>query len=455
MVALILLIITAGFSYAAFRQYLIGSQLTQLLSRGHQVARVMHGYFTGSIDAPTATYLMSGLEGALNAHVYVVDQTGEVILSTGQSTSPIVPVPINDLKQVLWRAKTWSAILPSSGGSVSVAGVPILLDHTVAGGIFLEKALAPADTRALGLLSRLLLGGLLGALVAAASAIVLSRRLTEPLAAMNEAAAGIASGHLDTRVKSFGPGELTQLATSFNRMAESLEALVENLRRQTEAQDVLLTHVAHDLKTPLTTVRGYLEALQDHLVTGQEADRALAVAHAETLRLQRLVGRLLEAARLEAELGNASESILVADWARDAAVRLTPQAQSKHVDIRVNADDSLVVRGHRDGLTEVLVNLLDNAIQASPPGSVVTIEAEPWNTGVRVAVRDEGTGIPDGLHSQLFEPFVTGDQSRSGGRTGLGLSIVSRLIGLMGGMVGIDRPSQGACVWFWLPRPNA
>lgn len=451
-VALLLLVITAGFSYGAFRSYLLTSQENQLKHSGFEVARVMQGYFTGAIDAPTANYLLTGLEGALDVHVFVVDRSGEVILSTGPANVPAASLTVPDLTRVLVRGETWSTSIQTPRGAMTIAGVPIELTHAIVGGIFLEEPEAKMLERAAQLLWRLLLGGAAGVLVAAFAARLLSRRLALPLSRLRSAAEHVADGELSARVEPKGPLEVLQLGERFNQMAASLERLVGDLRRETKLRDELLAHVAHDLKTPLTTIRGYLEAMQDGLLKGPERDKAVRVTHAETLRLQRLVGRLLEAARLEATLKVDAVRMPVKAWAEDVVSRLGREASARGVTVTVSGPAGLHAVLHPDALTEVLMNLLTNALAVSPHGAVVKVNIVPEQHGVTVTVSDEGPGIPAELRATIFEPFVTGEASRTGGGTGLGLAIAARLVQAMGGRIGIgDQPGRGAMVWFWIP----
>jgi two-component system OmpR family sensor kinase len=453
-VALLLLATTAGFSFAAFRQYLVYDQQRQVLDRDEQVARVLTGFFTGAIDEPTATYLLGGLEGALAARAYVVNDSGDVILSSGRLNVPPAAVPPAVLQQVLWRVTPWSGTLAAPGGTDVVAGVPILLGRAVVGGVFLEEPLAPATSRAAGLLGRLLLGGALGALLAAGAAQWLARRLSRPLVALREAATAVAAGRLDVRVAPEGPEEVAELGVRFNQMAENLARLVEDLRRESALRDELLAHVAHDLKTPLTAVRGYLEALLDHVLTGPEAERAVAVAHQETLRLQRLVLRLLQAARLEATAG-LPESVTrfaVAPWLQGLMAALEPEAASRGVALALEGVAVAEATGYPDALAEVVQNLVDNAVKVSPAGARVRVRVLGEDGGMRVEVDDEGPGVPAELAERVFEPFVTGDRARAGGSTGLGLSIAARLVRRMGGRIQLEpRPGGGTRAWFWVP----
>jgi len=456
-VALALLVITAGFSYASFSSYLIQSRSSQLVDRGNQLARVLAGYFSNRISPPTADYLLEGLEGALNAHVVVVDPSGTVILSGGRSETPALTITPAILKTVLVRRHDWNQEVPGSSGMLLGVGVPIPVGKTIVGAIFLDEPVSPLTATAGSLLVRVLLGGLVGAAAAALLAALVSRTFARPLSAMHQAAGLVAAGDLNVRVVPAGPREVAELGERFNAMAKSLQDRVADLRRDADLRDELLAHVAHDLKTPLTTVRGYLEAILDGVVAGPQAERAVHVAHQETLRLQRLTARLLEAAQLEAELASHREPVAVRAWAEEVSQRFTgarPEAPA----VVVEGDKDAVAWAHRDAMTEVLVNLLDNASHFHTGSDPIRVQVSRRFEEVEVAVSDHGPGIPPEIYDYVFEPFVTGDPARTGRGTGLGLSIARRLIMAMGGSVGADPggpAAVGARVWFRVPAPFA
>ena len=290
-------------------------------------------------------------------------------------------------------------------------------------------------------LSALLIASGVAALLAAAAAALLARRLIEPLRRLGAAARELAAGRSPQPVPREGTEELDDLATAFNGMAEQL-ALAR------DAERAILLSVSHDLRTPLTSIRGYAEGIEDGTVEPREA---AAVVGREAGRLERLVGDLLSLARLrQGVLEVDSEPVDLAAVAREAEERLRPRAAEAGVQVRVEVGSTPVTADHGRAL-QVVSNLLDNAIRASPRGEAVTIFLGPGE----LRVSDRGPGIPAAEIPHAFERFHL--RSRAGGGSdegsGLGLAIVGELSEAMGGSAEVENlPGGGACFTVRLPQ---
>lgn len=279
-------------------------------------------------------------------------------------------------------------------------------------------------------LSALLIASGAAALLAAAVAALLARRLTQPLRRLGDAAGELAAGRRPEPVPAEGTEELDELAASFNRMSEQL-ALAR------DAERAILLSVSHDLRTPLTSIRGYAEGIEDGTI---EPGEAAAVVAREAARLERLVGDLLALARLrQGVLEVRREPVDLAAVAREAEERLRPRAREAGAEVRLEGGSATVTADHGRAL-QVVSNLLDNAIRASPRGGAVTVSVEPG----RLAVADQGPGIPAAEIERAFERFHL--HSRAGGASegaGLGLAIVNELTEAMGGTARVENLAAG------------
>jgi len=277
---------------------------------------------------------------------------------------------------------------------------------------------------------------LLTLLVAAAVAANLGRRLTRPLREAQLATSRIASGDLAARVpeNSSDGEELGGLARSINAMAEGLER-----SRRLERQ--FLLSVSHDLRTPLTSIRGFAEALSE----GKAPDPAHAagIISAEARRLERLVGDLLELAKLDARRFSLDvRGTDVAEVVADTAEGFRPAADSAGVVLTVAPAEGLTAAADPDRLAQVLANLIENALKFA--GGSITVGSGRAGQSVDVWVEDDGPGIPADDLAQVFEPFWR--SSRSPARevgTGLGLAIVAELVTAMGGTVRAEPLASG------------
>jgi signal transduction histidine kinase len=289
-------------------------------------------------------------------------------------------------------------------------------------------------------LSALLIASGAAALLAAAVAALLARRLTQPLRRLGAAAGELAAGRSPEPVPREGTEELDELAVAFNGMSAQL-ALAR------DAERAVLLSVSHDLRTPLTSIRGYAEGIEDGTVDPREA---AAVVGREAGRLERLVGDLLALARLrQGVLEVGSEPVDLAAVAREAEERLRPRAREGGVEVRIEGEGSPAVADH-GRLLQVVSNLLENAIRVSPEGEAVTVAVTPGE----LRVSDRGPGIPAAELPQAFERFHLRARAGHGSPdgAGLGLAIVRELTEAMGGTASVENlPPTGARFTITLP----
>ena len=356
------------------------------------------------------------------------------------------------------RADGGVEVESTEGGDSRVSvlvGAPSLVlwapDGTMAGRLVRlppQEATAPISQRFARQLDRGLLAVALLVLVLAwAAAWWLARRLTGPLAELTAAAGAIERGELDRRVGILGGGEIAALGRAFDAMAEA-RGKADAARRR------LVADVAHELRTPLTHLRCRIEAAQDGLLPPDPA--MLQVLHEEVAHLSRLVQDLQDLSLADAgglrlelrELDAAQETQRAVNAARALAdargIALEASAASPAPRVRADA-----VR-----LRQVLANLLDNALTATPAGGRVNLTVQAQNGSVEFEVSDTGPGIPPDKRDAVFEPFLRldGARARSTGGAGLGLAIVRRWVEAHGGRVALeDAPGGGARVRVSLP----
>jgi two-component system sensor histidine kinase BaeS len=281
---------------------------------------------------------------------------------------------------------------------------------------------------------------LTGAASLAAAALVagwLARRITRPLVDAEVATSRMAAGDLDARVD-VPPGtdaEIASLAHSINTLAAGL-ARAQGLERQ------FLMSVSHDLRTPLTSIRGFAEAITDG--TAAEPARAARVISSEAGRLERLVGDLLDLAKLDARRFSFDlRPVDVCEVVADTAAGFERAAADASVGLEVDVPDHpLIASVDPDRLAQVVANLVENALKFASSHIDVTARAE--GDGVLIAVTDDGPGIPVDDVPHVFERLYQSDRTpaRQVG-SGLGLAIVAELVDAMGGRVGAEPVAGG------------
>ncbi|MDQ6874514.1 MAG: HAMP domain-containing histidine kinase [Actinomycetota bacterium] len=267
---------------------------------------------------------------------------------------------------------------------------------------------------------------------------LLAHGMTSPLRDMAGAARAMARGDYSRRVRATARDEVGDLAHAFNRMAAEL-AEVDRQRRD------LVANASHELRTPITA----LQALLENLVDGVEQPDAdtLRTALAQTERLGLLVGQLLDLSRLESGAAQvAPEPVPLRDFV-EQAVR---EAELAGRNVRLSGDVTpadLAVAADPARLHQVLANLLDNASRHSPPGGLVTVTARPHADGVRLAVTDQGPGIPIQQRDRVFERFsrLDGGRAAQDGGGGLGLAIAREVVELHGGVLHAEDNDPCGC----------
>ena len=279
------------------------------------------------------------------------------------------------------------------------------------------------------------------------------------LRAVQEATERLGTGDLSARAPERGGDEVAALARSFNRMADELTSRAQALDASDKARRQLLADVSHELMTPLTSMRGYIEtlAMPELDIDEDTRRRYLAIAHDETHRLEGIIGDLLDLARLEGG-GTAmrQDQVEVAPLFARVAARHERESRARRIEIvRQVAPDADTLVGDRDRLEQALQNLAANALRHTPDGGTIALLADRTEAGVRVRVRDSGPGIAAEHLPLIFDRFYKVDVSRKAtGGSGLGLSIVKAIVERHGGTI-VAYNDQGAVFEIVLPATRS
>ncbi|MDR1713333.1 MAG: HAMP domain-containing histidine kinase, partial [Coriobacteriales bacterium] len=275
--------------------------------------------------------------------------------------------------------------------------------------------------RIVGIASALLVAGLL---------LLLVRTLLKPLRSLSNTTRQIASGDLDKRATVTGNDEVSEVAVNLNTMADSIEHNVTELEKLAESRRVFIGNLAHEMRTPLTSILGFADILRIKREVS-EADRIeyAGVIVNETKRLQGLSSKLMELlafGSLEASL----ERIDLVELANELGITLQPVFIRQQIGFDgLLPNQPVYINADRELIKSLLYNLIDNAIKASAPGATVTLAVIPSETSARLQVADEGTGIPADQIPLLTEPFYMLDKARTRkhGGAGLGLALCAEI----------------------------
>lgn len=428
------------------------------------VAADMSSELAASPDLDVSRYISDQFGGVIQPFV--------VVMRDGRVASNQTPIPEGleaavtferaRLAQVNDRPPQGDGRRGGRGGPIDRTweGAPIIVDGRLVG------AVAVLDgPPSLGGIARALGPGLaaIAATVLALGMTLVSSFVFGParrrLLQLQHATYRLGAGDLTARAPVAGGDEVSAVAASFNRMADELAARAAALDASDRARRQLLADVSHELLTPLTAMRGYVETLsmRELALDQATADRYLQIIDTESQRLERIVGDLLDLARLEGSgQAFARAPVPLADLFARVRERHERESQARGIQIvSAIAPDAAVVMGDGSRLEQALQNLAANALRHTPDGGQVAMNATAAGDTIRITVRDTGTGIPDEHLPLIFDRFYKADASRrAAGGSGLGLSIVRAIVERHNGTV-TARNDGGAVFEVVLPGYKA
>ncbi len=395
-------------------------------------------------------------------HWLIVDQNSQVLVdSAGNWVGQATPFPF-DPKAAGSRA---SNVSPGTGGTSWIYAA-VALGQADTGSHLWLVGIVPRPRSTLRLLGELgqglLLAGGLTFVLSVLLALVIARSVARPMHKMSEVAKTIAAGSYDQAqaIDVRGPDEVQVLAKSLQAMATQVQASQQAMRD-------LVVNVSHDLKTPLTSVQGFAQALLEDVTQDEVARRrAATVIYEEASRMARMVDELGDLARIDSgQMQLTREPVDVAAVVLGVIEALRPLAEEKGISVLHSGADRPIVLGDADRIRQVITNLLDNALKYSVDGGQVQIEtrmigaaggraarAKSWvgwrkpetsesgeQKWVLINVTDNGPGIPAEELPRIFERFYRVDKSRTSGRgRGLGLAIAKEIVYASGGELGVE-----------------
>jgi signal transduction histidine kinase len=260
-------------------------------------------------------------------------------------------------------------------------------------------------------------------LLGVALACIIARTQSAPLRQIQRALIDFSQGRMDTRVSIRGDRELEELAEAFNQMAEDL-ANLERSRRN------FVANVSHELRSPLTCIRGYAEGMLDGTIEEADHHKYLGVVRDESKRLTTLVNDLLDLSRMESGVALKREKFDLCELLRQELITFEGSISKKDIEVEVELpEEALIVNADPGGIRQLMTNLLDNAVKFTPRGGRMGLRLVPEGRLCRVEVYNSGPGIPPEDLPHIFERFYKVDKAHTPGEgTGLGLAIVQKIL---------------------------
>ncbi len=448
-VAIILLVaVTMGLYHyrvldALFRQALA----TQMARSGPSIRGFLQNLGVPPSDTPGIRQLASLYELSNQARVIITDSRGAIIIDTGSDSRSLVgeTVPAGLISGTLRQGAIQTFDYPAAGADALALAVPWVTGNRITGSLLLIRSVrAIAGQTARDVSGYVFRAALWASGVAMIAAFFMASSITDPLRKMAQAARSISKGNFSEKVEVKSKDELGDLAEAMNSMSGEISKLIDSLTEEKEKLQSLMdertnmmSDISHDLRTPVTSIRGFVEALRDGIIK-DEAEKAhtLNIIHEESERLSRLVDDLFYLARLEAgEIPVEMKDVDMAAVVRSTVETILPLAREKDLDVSLSVDEAAETRGQfkvtgsSDRLTRAVLNILDNAVKYSPHGGQVRVGLKTDGQKAVVSVSDQGPGIPQEDLPHVFERFYRADKARSRTKSGAGLGLsIARFI---------------------------
>ena len=407
-------------------------------------------------DEKAREYARSGFDlftTSSGAVLFIADENGDVLLHTGSEDFTEQPIPADMLAEMdsgenIFKTGTLGGVY---NGKYYTAGCRV-----EAGGYTGYLFAASPMTALVGYMGDMLaMFGISAAAILLLCSLlcwVLAKRITGPIEDISEAARRLGSGDFTARAPVDGCVELADFATTFNNMAARLQT-IDNSRGQ------FMGNIAHELRTPMTTIKGFIDGMLDGTIPPEENQRYLAIVSQETGRLARLVQNMLDITKLEAgEVPIHAKNYDLWQTVTDVVLSDEQRIEDGKIDIQGLGDPPLMIYADPDFVHQVVYNIVDNAIKFTPAGGVISFAAEKHGNMVEVRIENTCAGIAPEALPFVFERFYKEDRSRGMNTrgSGLGLHICKVLINLSGGQIRAESEEGQWCRFvFTLPAAKA
>jgi signal transduction histidine kinase len=414
--------IVSGITRSLVIDHMVTQSTSSLYEETNQIASTCASdYYNGDISLSVLQSEFDALALYLDARIWLMTPNGKVVLSSSSSDIGSEFSQFDPTSGYMMRGTFYHTF---SEDALSVYS-PVTANYKVRGYIMIHKSISSITEDADSLMNVIYLTLLLIFLCAFILMAVILYVVYFPIRRITRVADDYARGDFTPRIKVSSNDEIGYLAASLNYMAAELDSLEEDQRK-------FVSNVSHDFRSPLTSIKGYVEAILDGTIPYEMQDKYLNIILNETGRLTKLTSSLLELNNYDSR-----HSIMeIAPFDLNAIIKSTAASfegtcSAKHLTIElVLTDTQMVVRANEGKIQQVLYNLLDNAIKFSPEDSVITIETTQRSDKVFVSVKDRGIGISRENLNKIWERFYKIDSSRGKDKkgTGLGLSIVKEII---------------------------
>lgn len=438
-----------------FDQYFIENRKELLYEQGRRVAKeAATVLYSWNPESKQLENDLQVLDRFLNAHIWVVNNSGRIIAISGSNEESLLGERIDRSKLIkLARGESieergnFDGMLREPSLTV---GYPVFVNNSFAGSVMVHASLAEIQKTFREIYMLTLWSILVSVAVAYAILYIQIKRISDPIKEITEASKVIAGGEFQRRLKINTRDEIEELGNSFNHMAESLERIEENRRN-------LIANISHDLRSPMTSIRGFIEGIIDGTIPEEKHEHYLKIVLEESKRLIRTTNELLE-------LNNMQQGKVEVKWEvfdineviRRKLISFEQRITQKKINVAFHIfEEKTFILSDYALIERVLSNLLDNAVKFTPEGESIIIKTLEQEGCISIEVMNTGVSINSEEMKKIWERFHMGDPSRSQFKSGfgLGLAIVKEIIGLLSEKIWVESDENSVKFIFTVKMP--
>lgn len=415
----------------AFRGFFVEQRKAMLVEQGEKISKVFkQAYYLGGIyNKDKLNSEITILDEYLDASFIFVSQDKKITMLSNDINSKWLGQTLDSEElDIALNGKIVEA-QGNLGGifdkPVLTVGYPVVVENNQMGVIFMNSPMTELSKTMLEAYRIILIASCVSILLGFILVYISSHRISKPLYEMNEAAKIIADGNFEKRINIKSNDEIGELAYNFNEMAESLYN--QEVRRRE-----FISNISHDLRSPLTSMRGFLQAILDGTIPKEKMDRYLQIVLDESERLSNLANNILDINKLEEPDSSLSFSTFdINELIEKTALSFEARVNEKKIKLNVTVcENQTFVNADYEKIQRVIYNLLDNAVKFTPENGRIDIMTEIKDKKVYISVKDNGKGVTEEERKRLFDRFYKADSSRGLDKkgSGLGLSIVKAFV---------------------------
>lgn len=419
---------------SVFVKTFINQKRDVLVEQGEEISKLIKNfyYLGGYFNTKELSNEINILDKYLDASLIYVNEDYEITIISSKIDSAwlgkTLEIKQNDKKPNSFKNKQYFSFTGNMGGifdeEVFTVGYPVIVNNYKIGIIFMNTSMSSIINTIKEVYEKIVFISLLVIAISFIFIYIFSRKITLPLIEINKTAKIIASGNLNKRIQIKSKDEIGQLASSFNEMTESLS---QQEKKRTE----FISNISHDLRSPLTSIKGFLQAILDKTIPPENQERYLKIVLEEVERLISLSNNILEINKLHLNSELNYTEFNINEVIRLSIINLETRIIDKNINVNVSfSEENTFVKADIDKIHRVIYNLLDNSIKFTNEGGQIFIETSLTEENVIISIKDTGCGISKENQKKIFDKFYKEDSSRGENKngSGLGLSIVKDFI---------------------------